>query len=120
MKQKESISKQYSDKLLKRLDRRTSIVKALQAREESLMNDLGGKEYLSHQQIGLCKRSVYLEALCEGIESDLMLGKNIDRSEYVLISNALRLLYTTLGLQRQAKELRLRDYVREKYETDTD
>lgn len=100
-----------------RQDGRTVLVRELRQREAVLTADLGGRENLSYQQKSLCRRAVYLEGLCESLEAKIVKGQAIDISEYTLLTNALRILYMTLGLHRKAKELDLHGYLKEKYET---
>jgi hypothetical protein len=105
-----SIPDKYSPDFAERLDKRTSIAKAICCRIETIETDMGGAEMLSYARRSLVRRVVWLEAIIEHTEQQLAAGKGIDLGGHTQAINSLLGLYRLLGLERRARRVeRLRD-----------
>ena len=85
------------------LDGRFAEVKALKARLDALVNDLGGAEALSHQQHILAERATFLSAILETKEAGFLRDGQIDLAAYSQTLNTLLGTLRALGLRRVAK-----------------
>ncbi|MGC1274345.1 MAG: hypothetical protein WBC44_11615 [Planctomycetaceae bacterium] len=87
------------------LDKRTDLAKSLRANYETIVEDLGGRDDLSHVKAALVERFVWLEAILKTIEHDLVTG-DIDKAEalgrWVQAVNSLSGLAKTLGIDRRS------------------
>ena len=108
-----TIPDRYSPDFAERLDRRTSIAKAIRGRIEAIETDMGGADTLSHARRSLVRRVVWLEAIVEHAEQRLAAGEGVDLGGHTQAINTLIGLYRLLGLERRAKPARtLRDVMR--------
>lgn len=105
---------QYSNDWLEKLDGRTTIARAVQSRYATLVQDLGGMDFLSYQRRSLCKRAIYIEAIIEQQELALSRGEEVDQGRLTQAVNTLIGLLKTLGLERISKEVSLSDFIRDK------
>ncbi|MDA8348267.1 MAG: hypothetical protein M0038_05605 [Pseudomonadota bacterium] len=109
-----TIPDRYSPDFADRLDRRTSIAKAIRGRIEAIETDLGGVDVLSHARRSLVRRVVWLEAIIEHSEQRLAAGEGIDLGGHTQAINSLLGLYRLLGLERRQRPTRtLRDIMAE-------
>jgi len=105
-----TIPDRYSPDFAERLDKRTSIAKAIRARIEAIETDMGGADSLSHARRSLVRRVVWLEAIVEHSEQKLAAGEGIDLGGHTQAINTLLGLYRLLGLERRQRPAkRLRD-----------
>jgi hypothetical protein len=108
-----TIPDKYSPDFAERLDKRTSIAKAICARIETIETDMGGAETLSHARRSLIRRTVWLEAIIEHSEQRLAAGEGIDLGGHTQAINTLIGLCRLLGLERRARSVEsLRDVMR--------
>ena len=98
----------YEAGFLKDFDRRTEVYQLLNGAYNEVVSDMGGIEGLSHAQICLAERFVFLEFVLRGLEQRI--AKNPKKSEVILSRwiqalNSLTGLAKTIGLQRRAKKI---------------
>jgi hypothetical protein len=101
-----TIPNRYTPDFAERLDKRTSIAKAIRGRIETIETDMGGAEALSHARRSLVRRVVWLEAIIEHTEQQLAAGKGIDLGGHTQAINSLLGLYRLLGLERRQRAVR--------------
>jgi hypothetical protein len=94
------------------MDGRSRLAREVRDRLTAMLTDLGGEGILSHAQISLCKRAVWLELCCEHEETRVADGCGIDIGPHTQLVNTLVGLYKTLGLKRQAREASLTEYLK--------
>jgi hypothetical protein len=105
-----TIPDKYSPDFAERLDKRTSIARAICGRIEAIETDMGGAEALSHARRSLVRRVVWLEAIIEHTEQRLAAGEGIDLGGHTQAINTLIGLYRLLGLDRRQRPVkRLRE-----------
>lgn len=97
-----------------RLDGRTKLGRQIRDHFNALATDLGGVDHLSHQQRSLCRRAIWLELLLEHEESRIAEGRGVDITPHTALVGSLLAIYRALGLKRQAREIRLNDYLKGK------
>ena len=98
-----TIPDKYAPDFAERLDKRTSIARAILGRIESIETDLGGADTLSHARRSLVRRVVWLEAIVEHSEQKLAAGEAIDLGAHTGAINTLLGLFRLLGLDRKAR-----------------
>ena len=90
---------------LQSLDNRTALAAALRQNYEAIVADIGGLDDIAHTKRALIERFVYLEGVCQSLESEL-LQEDANRAEilgrWVQAVNALIGLSKTIGLERRA------------------
>ena len=90
---------------LAELDGRTDLAKALRANYQQIVDDIGGAADLSHVKAALVERFVWLEAILQTIEHEMVSGK-IDKAEalgrWIQAVNSLSGLAKVLGVERKA------------------
>lgn len=101
-----TIPDKYSPDFADRLDRRTSIAKAIRGRIGAIETDMGGADLLSHARRSLVRRVVWLEAIVEHSEQKLAAGEGIDLGAHVQAVNSMIGLYRLLGLERRQRPAR--------------
>ena len=101
-----TIPDRYSPGFAERLDKRTSIAKAIIERIETIEADMGGAEALSHARRSLIRRTVWLEAVIEHSEQKLAAGEGIDLGGHTQAINSLLGLYRLIGLERRPRPVR--------------
>jgi hypothetical protein len=82
------------------VDGRTMTARRFRDLVEEISNDLGGKSQLSETQRQLIRRASALSIMAESIESDLVLGRDFDLTNYGMVCDRLRRIVEALGLQR--------------------
>jgi hypothetical protein len=90
---------------LESLDKRTDLARALRANYDAIVADIGGLDDMSHVKKVLVERFVWLEAILQSIEHELVSGQ-IDKSEalgrWIQAVNSLSGLAKVLGVERKA------------------
>lgn len=115
-----TIPDKYSPDFAERLDKRTSIARAICGRIESIETDMGGAEGLSHARRSLVRRAVWLEAIIEHSEQKLASGEGIDLGGHTQAINTLIGLYRLIGIERRQRPLkRLREVMEGSAESPT-
>lgn len=106
----------FKPNFLTDMDKRTEIYQAISRTLTECCDDMGGKESMSIMQITLAERFCFLAFIVRNIEFAILTRpKEIDMllPKYLSVSNVIRQLATTLGLQRQARQvLSLESYVK--------
>jgi hypothetical protein len=98
----------YKPGFLREFDRRTKLYPILNEAYQEVMSDMGGEESLSHVQICLAERFVFLEFVLRGIELKIA---QYPKKSHVLIGrwiqglNSLSGLAKTIGLKRKARQI---------------
>jgi hypothetical protein len=103
----------YSEDFLAGMDGRIKLVRELKARLLQLQADLGGDAMLSYAKRSLCRRAIFIEGKLEDFEAQLAQGKDAELGTYIQMTNSLIGLFKTLGLERKARTLSLKDYIAE-------
>lgn len=111
----QSLPKRFERGCLKKLDQRTELAKRLNSAFETIIDDLGGLDSLSHTRIALVERFVWLEHTLQLIEQRI--ATQPKRSEELLSKwiqglNSLQGLAKTVGLKRERRTIDATDYVR--------
>ncbi len=101
-----TIPDRYTPGFVERLDKRTTIAKAICGRIDAIESDMGGTAGLSHARRSLVRRVVWLEAIIEHTEQRLAGGEPIDLGGHTQAVNTLIGLYRMLGLERKARPIR--------------
>jgi hypothetical protein len=100
----QSLPAKFKTGFLSALDGRTDLARALRANYQELVADLGGPDELGRVKRALVERFVWLEAILQTIEHELVSGE-IDRSEalgrWVQAVNSLSGLAKVLGVERK-------------------
>ena len=108
----DQVPERFRPDWIEAMDGRLATVKIVRARLAALLSDLGGAESLSYQEGAIARRLVWLEALCEKVESEIAEGKDADVNRYTQQVNTLIGVAKALGLKRRAKDaLSLGDYL---------
>ncbi len=113
---KMNLPEKYKPGYLTDMDRRTEIYQSIKKTLNECCDDLGGRESLSTIQLTLIERFCFLSFVVRNIEYAILTRpKEIDAllPKYLSVSNVIRQLSITLGLQRQARKvLSLESYVK--------
>ncbi|ADH85955.1 hypothetical protein [Desulfurivibrio alkaliphilus] len=104
----------YSADWLDKLDGRSRVYQVLKQRHDNILSDLGGPEGMSYAQRALASRAVWLEYWIEQQERNLANGGDFDSGRYTQACNSLMGLLAKLGLKRQAKDITLADYIKQR------
>ena len=110
------LPRKFRGGFLKDFDERTIVFQQLNSAYVEVVDDLGGAERLSHIQIALVERFIFLEFTMRNLEKQIAenptkTGKLLGR--WVQSINSLSGLAKTLGLDRKAKQIdcNLKDYI---------
>jgi hypothetical protein len=96
------------------LDARFNHVRAIRQRYHYLVDDLGGAEKLSYNQLGIAEDIIFIEAMIQETKDKIATGKPItdkEKAGYVQMVNALVGLRRLIGIRKDRKELSLDDYI---------
>lgn len=94
------------------VDGRTLLGRAVRDHFNSLVQDLGGLERLTHQERSLAMRATWLQLMLEHEESRISEGQGVDIGPHVALVNSLLQVYRALGLKRREPPAqRLSDYL---------
>ncbi len=107
----------YERGFLKGLDRRTQIYARLTAIHDEIVDDLGGKDGLSHTKLALIERFVFLEAVIQKMELDMAKSKTLNGEElnrWIQGLNSMTGLAKTIGLERRQRAVNVRDYAKKR------
>ena len=109
----------YKAGFLKEFDRRTETFQSLNSSYQEVMSDMGGPENLSHVQVCLAERFIFLEFVLRRLERRI--ANNPKKSEALLGRwiqglNSISGLAKTIGLERRAKKI----FSLEKYIADSE
>ena len=112
------------------IDGRTRTGKALAAWKDALIEDLGGEEQVSAQQLTVLELAARTKVLLDGIDAWLFeqpsLVNKRDRKLFAVVkerqqlADSLARYMSMLGLERRAKVYDLTDYVVEQYGADAE
>lgn len=87
------------------LDKRTELAKSLRSNYDAIVADIGGTDDVGHIKASLVERFVWLEAILQTIEHELVNG-TIDKAEalgrWIQAVNSLTGLAKVLGVERKA------------------
>lgn len=87
------------------LDGRTITAQKARTMVESLEADMGGADRLSTAERALVVRAAVTTAIIENMEASALSGGDIDVAAYATLTNNLRRLLTTVGLQRRQRDV---------------
>jgi len=87
------------------LDGRTKARKAADKLLSDLVSDMGGAAQVSAGRMALAEHAAVLDAMAKHQGALFLRGDPIDVSEYGTLTNALRRLLETIGLERRAKDI---------------
>jgi hypothetical protein len=113
------------------LDGRSRATKALRSWRDALIQDLGGVDVLSAQQLTVLEQAARAKVMLDAIDSWLFEdgSRTVNKSKRTLtpivlqrqkLADALVRYVTTLGLERKAKAVYLEEYVSENYGEDAE
>lgn len=107
-----TIPEKYSVGFLQRLDQRTQSFQLLDTAYQQVLADRGGKDTLSHVQVCLIERFVFLEFFLRTLEVKIANAINENKkipsktfSRWIYSCNSLKGLATTIGLKRKARQI---------------
>lgn len=113
-----NVPEKYESGFLQKLDGRTESCRLLRNAYDEVISDLGGVEGLSHVQVCLAERFVFLEFILRTLEQRIV--ESPKKSEAMLSRwiqglNSIVGLAKTIGLQRRAKKIpSLQKYLKDK------
>lgn len=87
------------------LDRRTRAAQDAFALRDALADDLGGWNHLSAAKRELVESAAVLGAVVKDASASYLGGRPVDLTELMALMNVQRRLLTTLGLERQARNI---------------
>ena len=101
-------------RVLDGIDGRSHIARRHVEITAQIAEDLGGIDLLSEAQLQLIRSAAGLVVLREDLDAKAADGESIDVSTYCRISNSLRRVLDTIGLERRSKDItNLGDILRE-------
>jgi hypothetical protein len=109
----------YGSDFVATLDGRFRLSKEVHRRLQTLIADLGGEGAMSHAQISLCRRAIWLELVIEGEEARIGSGGGVDIAPHTQLVGSLLAVFKALGLKKQARQVRLSDYLKKGESTTT-
>ena len=75
------------------------------------IQDLGGEEMMSENQLSLCRRASTLEVELEMAEGRLSMGEFTDLDLYNRLVGNLRRVLESIGLERKVRRITLREHL---------
>jgi hypothetical protein len=101
------------------LDGRSLAAKAAKSLIMAMQEDLGGADRLSAAERAIVHRSAVITAMVEDMETRWLAGGDLDVGAYSSLTNVLRRLLATIGLQRRQRDVtpELHDYIAERTAT---
>jgi hypothetical protein len=109
----QTLPMEFRPGFLSELDKRTGIAQTLKSNFEEIVADIGGSAELSHTKRALIERFVWLEAMLQSIEHQ-MVTEGISAalvSRWVYSINALQGLAVRIGLERKQRVVDLNSYL---------
>jgi hypothetical protein len=100
----------YQEGYLDKMDKRTDLYKALDTNYQEIISDKGGIEGLSHVEVSLVERFIFLEHILRNLEQQIAMC-SLPRKAMGLMKkwNGLIKSYTSLarllGLEKRAKKV---------------
>jgi hypothetical protein len=91
--------------VLNGVDGRSHVARRYRELGALIASDLGGHAHLTEAQKQLVRSAAGLVVLRESLDVQVVDGKRIDVGEYCALSNTLRRVLCTLGLQRVARDI---------------
>jgi hypothetical protein len=91
---------------LDQLDGRTVAARAVRDTLAALVSDLGGEEMVSAAQRQIAQRAAILGSMLNDLGVRWLNGDQIDVSTYATLSNAERRNLETIGIRRQARDVK--------------
>lgn len=91
--------------ILEGVDGRSHIARRYREIGAALATDLGGADYLSEAQQQLIRSAAGLVVLRERLDVMAVNGKIINHAEYCAVSNTLRRVLRTLGIERTPRDV---------------
>ncbi len=113
----QSIPGKFKPGFLAEMDGRKEIVKTLRANYETIVNDLGGADDVSHVKGALVERFVWLEAILQTLEHSMANGDTTFQEtlgKWTQAVNSLNGLARILGIERLQPSVTLSEYTKKK------
>lgn len=102
----QTVPAKFKSGFLSTLDKRTDLAKALRQNYEAIVADIGGRDDIGHVKSSLIERFVWLEAILQSIEHEMVAGE-ISKSEaigkWIQAVNSLSGLAKVLGVERTVR-----------------
>ena len=118
MAKRKRIAKKYEPGFLVRLDMRLQTAQILNSAFQEVVDDMGGIENLSHTQLALAERFVFLEYVLRRLEERIALSPKKSAkliSRWIQGLSSLTGLARAIGLERRTKKVKcLESYIVEK------
>lgn len=92
-------------RLLDGLDGRSAPARRYRDLTATLASDSGGRDNLTEAQFQLIRSAAGLVVLREALDAKALNGEEIDTGDYCRISNSLRRLLSTVGLDRVPRDV---------------
>ena len=106
-----TVPNKFAPQWLAALDARTTVAQTMRARYAEMTNDLGGADNLSLAKRILVERALWLLYWLETQEQALAQGEAFDAAKWTQGANSLQGILAKLGLERQAREVSLSDFI---------
>ena len=91
--------------LLHGVDERSLTARRYREVSAAITSDLGGETHLSEAQDQIVRSAAGLVVMREALDARVVNGEQVDVAEYCRISNSLRRLLATIGLERRAHDV---------------
>jgi hypothetical protein len=104
----QSLPVKFKPGFLSTLDGRTDLAKALRSNYDAVLADVGGREEVGHVKNALLERFVYLEAILQTIEAEMVSGQTPAAEalgRWIQAVNSLTGLAKTLGIERKTRQM---------------
>lgn len=98
-----SIPENFEPGFLAQLDQRSKVTIALRTNYDTIIDDLGGPDAVSHIKAGLVERFVWLHAVLQSLEHELVSSPEMQvelLGKWSTLINSLLGLARTLGIER--------------------
>ena len=106
-----TVPDKFAPQWLAALDARTTVAQTMRSRYTEMCSDLGGADNLSLAKRILVERALWLLYWLETQEQALAQGEAFDAAKWTQGANSLQGILAKLGLERQAREVSLSDYL---------
>jgi hypothetical protein len=95
------------------MDRRGPVARRFRDLVHQVTSDLGGAQELTENQRQIVRRIASMSVWCESQEADMAAGLEVDMGKFTTVSNSLRRLCESIGLDRKAKPVQsVSDWIR--------
>jgi hypothetical protein len=103
---KVAVIDQRRSRVLKRgTDGRSKDMRFLKAMRTQLIEDLGGREDLSIQQLALIEEAAFGLTRMQRLKMNFVVGESFDDRSYAALVNAVIGIFGKLGIHRKAKRI---------------